>query len=91
MTALCDVMITEMAKGKPLDEALSSIAGSYESVWTYNAAISEWERYVVNGPPSLNNLKTMAPGKGYWIRAIADCTWTIPHAASSVFKLTIQQ
>ena len=50
-----------------LPEALSSIAGSYESVWMYDAVDGRWKKYYVNGPNPLNDLTKMEPGKGYWI------------------------
>lgn len=52
---------------KTLAEALSSIAGSYESVWTYDAVYGEWQSHSVDAQDSPNDLETMDPGKGYWI------------------------
>ncbi|MFC1719099.1 hypothetical protein ACFL6S_35935 [Candidatus Poribacteria bacterium] len=52
---------------KTLEEALSSIAGNYESVWTYDAVYGEWKRYVVDAQDPLNDLEIIEPGKGYWI------------------------
>jgi len=52
---------------KSLPAALSSIDGHYESVWTYNSATGEWQRYSVDTPEFLNNLNNMEPGRGYWI------------------------
>ena len=50
-----------------LPEALSSIAGSYESVWMYDAVDDRWKKYYVDGPNPLSDLTKMEPGKGYWI------------------------
>ena len=48
--------------------ALASIDGLYDSIWTYDAAAGIWRRYIPGGPASQNNLSTIEPGKGYWIR-----------------------
>jgi hypothetical protein len=58
-----------------VQEALSSIAGKYSSVWTYEE--DAWKRYVVDGPPYLNDLQTMKSGQGYWINATTSCVWDV--------------
>jgi hypothetical protein len=60
---------------QPIEEALSSIDGSYNSVWTYDSIDREWRKYIVDGPAFLNDLETMDPGKGYWVNVTVDCTW----------------
>ncbi|MFC1717357.1 M6 family metalloprotease domain-containing protein [Candidatus Poribacteria bacterium] len=50
-----------------LSSVLSSIAGTYDSVWTYDAVTEQWHRYVVGSPPFLNNLAEMESGVGYWL------------------------
>lgn len=67
-----DSMITQS-----LPEALSSIDGRYESVWTYNAAMGEWQGYSVDAPEFLNGLENMEPGRGYWIDMSQPGTLTI--------------
>ncbi len=52
---------------KTLAEALSSIAGNYEAVWTYDAVYGEWQKYIVDAQDSPDDLKSMEPGRGYWI------------------------
>ncbi|MGQ9610193.1 MAG: RHS repeat-associated core domain-containing protein [bacterium] len=52
---------------------LSSIEGKYTSVWAYGAG--GWERYIVGAPG--NNLSTMEPGRGYWIRMTQSATLTV--------------
>ncbi len=56
---------------QPLDTSLgsvlSSVAGKYDSVWTYGATTEQWRRYVVGAPPFLNDLGKMESGVGYWI------------------------
>ena len=60
------------------EEALSSITGNYNSVWTYDVVHDEWKKYIVGVPGFLNNLDTMEPGKGYWIDvATVNCTWDV--------------
>lgn len=75
---------------QPLAEALRSINGKYDAVWTYLAKVGEWQRFIVDGPDFLNNLEQMQPGKGYWIDANIDCIWTISQSStSSVFTINI--
>ena len=57
-----------LLNAQPLPEALSSIAGNYESVWMYDAMDGEWKKYNVEWPDILNNLTEIEPGKGCWIR-----------------------
>ena len=38
-------------------QALSSIDGKYDAVWTYNAGSGEWQRYDLSSPPFLSNLE----------------------------------
>ena len=56
---------------------LSPIAGLYRSVWAYDAASGEWERYIPDGPTFLNNLDTMEPGRGYWIDMMDEAILTV--------------
>lgn len=51
-----------------LDVVLRSIRSNCKAVWTYNTTDKRWQRYIVDGPVSLNNLATIEPGKGYWVR-----------------------
>jgi hypothetical protein len=46
---------------------LDPILGSCDSVWTYNSFTASWNRYIINGPGTLNDLIKMEPGNGYWI------------------------
>jgi formate-dependent nitrite reductase cytochrome c552 subunit len=72
-------------KGTPLKTApvdvLSSVSSNITVVWGYNASasnpIDKWELYDPAMPLGLNDLKTMVPGKGYWINAIKACKWTV--------------
>jgi Leucine-rich repeat (LRR) protein len=62
-------------KPMSVDEAMSSMAGKYTSVWTYDASISSWLRYIVGVPGFLNNLKQMKPGGAYWIDITQKSIW----------------
>mgnify|MGYP005837873939 CR=1 FL=1 len=64
---------------RPVAEALASIAGRYETVYTLDAADTQdpWKAYHVDMPPQLNDLTTLTPGRGYWIKVTADCIWRI--------------
>ena len=56
---------------------MSSVADNISVVWGYNnSAVQPWELYDPAMPPVLNSLKTIVPGKGYWIYANADVEWT---------------
>jgi hypothetical protein len=52
-----------------IDSVLSSINGSYTSVWTYNRDSGKpaWLRYDLESPDFLNDLNIMETGAGYWI------------------------
>lgn len=61
---------------KPIDIALSSINGSYNVVYAYNATDTgdHWKRYDPSLPPFFNDLQDMVPGSGYWINMTSECT-----------------
>lgn len=61
-------------------DALSSIAGCYTVVRTFDAAdlADPWKWYNVDAPVYTNDLAVIEPGRGYWIYVIADCIWTVP-------------
>ncbi len=58
---------------KSITAVLNSIDGKYISVWAYGVA--GWERYIVGAPG--NNLSTMEPGRGYWIRMTQSAILTV--------------
>jgi len=62
---------------KPVAESMSSIAGKYNSVWTYDVHAGQWLRYIPNGQSFLNDLEFMQPGKGYWIDVKERCLWDV--------------
>ena len=60
-------------------EALSSIAGQYTRVRTYNASdpADLWKQYDVDLPVYANDLVMIEPGQGYWVHVSVDCTWVV--------------
>lgn len=55
---------------RPIEIALLSIHESFDSVWSYD---QEYKVYSKN--KHLDNLKTMDPGNGYWIKTFNKCKW----------------
>jgi hypothetical protein len=66
---------------RPITEALQSIEGRYDVVYAYHAEEGDqaWKTYDVARPPFLNTLTDLEPWRGYWIRAIEDCTLTVAY------------
>ena len=66
-------------QAKPVEEALSSISGKYERVYSYRAddITDPWKIYDVSVPSWVNDLTTMEPGLGYWIYINENCTLAI--------------
>ena len=62
---------------KSVVESMISIKGKYNSVWTYDAHVGQWLRYMPNGQSFLNDLEFMQPGRGYWIDAKERCVWNV--------------
>jgi hypothetical protein len=60
---------------KSTAEAMSSVAGNWNSVWSYEGG--NWKRYDMTGPNFLNTLTFMEPGKGYWLNMKSSDTWTL--------------
>lgn len=65
----------------PADTTPSSVMNEVKTkitvVWGFNATAKTWELYDPVMPSALNTLKSMGQGKGYWIYATQDCTWTV--------------
>lgn len=57
--------------------ALASVSSNVTVAWGFNATSKGWEVYDPAMPTSLDTLKTMVPGKGYWLYAIQNCKWTV--------------
>ena len=58
-----------------IPEVLDPIASVLECIWTYETDTDKWHRYCPSGPPFLNDLEWVEPGKGYWIDATGDSEW----------------
>jgi hypothetical protein len=63
----------------PVTDALSSIAGKYDRVYSYRAddTADHWKVYDVSVPSYVNDLVTMEPGLGYWIYSKENCALVI--------------
>lgn len=61
-----------LAAEKNIADAMSSVEGSYISVWAYKNG--QWLSYSPANS-GFNTLDVMEPGYGYWIKAIETCTW----------------
>jgi hypothetical protein len=66
-------------QAKPVAEALSSISGKYDRVYSYRAedTVDHWKVYDVSVPSYVNDLVTMEPGLGYWVYIKENCTLVI--------------
>lgn len=64
---------------RSVTDALSSIAGKYTKVYTYDAFddADSWKVYDTSLPPFLNDLSQMQPGEAYWLYVTQDCTLTV--------------
>lgn len=58
----------------PIADALSSVAGRYLVVWSYQNG--NWKLYDPDNP-LMSDLTQMTPGYAYWINATENVTWTI--------------
>jgi hypothetical protein len=62
---------------------LSGITGKYSSVWgEFNPATTGWSSYIPTRAAALNTLKTLVPGKGYWINVTQAGTLSVTGAAA---------
>jgi hypothetical protein len=64
---------------QPAPDALRSIEGSYELVYSYEAADRDdpWKLYAPDAPEGVSDLAELRPGAGYWISATQTMTWYI--------------
>jgi len=54
---------------------MDPIASVLDCIWTYKTDTDQWLRYCPEGPPFLNDLEGVEPGKGYWINATGESQW----------------
>jgi hypothetical protein len=59
--------------------ALAGIADRVACVYAYDAATPDapWRLYDPGAAPPVDEIVTLRPGVGYWIQALADCTWLL--------------
>jgi hypothetical protein len=72
-----------------ITDVLSSLAGSYDMAYTYNAQTDEWRTYTVGVPPGANTLITLNPGDGLWVHATASDTWTVTGEDRSITEVPL--
>jgi len=65
---------------RSVENALGSIMSSIVSVWTW--VDGAWRVYVPTNP-GVSDLTTLEPGRGYWIKTSAPCTWSLPTGQST--------
>jgi len=65
----------------PVAEALASIDGRYDAVYSWAASAGSWRLYI----PGLgfSTLQEMTPGRAYWVHATSDAVLTVNEAAFS--------
>ncbi|MBI5409202.1 MAG: VCBS repeat-containing protein [Nitrospirae bacterium] len=68
----------------PVTEALSLMTGQVEALWEYDTRSGSWEDYLPGQPALLNNLKTLSPGKAYWIKTTAEGQATFSRTPLSI-------
>jgi hypothetical protein len=59
----------------PLMEATGPIYDKLESIWTYDNVLGQWIFHDKNGPPFLNKLEVVEPGRAYWVVVTEYCEW----------------
>ncbi len=69
-------------KGTPTDTSsvsvMSSVSSNITVVWGYNtSSVTKWELYDPHMPSTLNSLKNIVRGQGYWIYAEVNTVWTV--------------
>lgn len=63
--------------GKPVETALSSIAGKYQKVQSYDSASGLWRTYDASAPSWAQTLSTLDAGMGYFLLANQDVNVTL--------------
>lgn len=58
--------------GLLIEEALASIEGQFESVWSFDNSSKKWQHFNPGIPSFLNDLKSIEPGKAYRVKMNAD-------------------
>lgn len=58
---------------KSIDFVIQPISEQVTSIWGYDNQRKQWQQYIVNGSSKIHSLKTMEPGKGYWLNVKNEC------------------
>ncbi|NJN66384.1 MAG: hypothetical protein HC884_06545 [Chloroflexaceae bacterium] len=53
----------------PIEQALASLGGAYDTVLAYNVADNSWRRFAQDGPAFGNTLTEVGPYDGVWVCA----------------------
>lgn len=54
---------------------MDPIQSVLKCIWSYETVFDDWRRYSPSGPPFLNDLEWVAPGKAYWIETTGTGEW----------------
>ena len=68
-------LIGYVGETRSIDEALESVSGKYESLWSYQDG--RWKTYYSSSPAS-GSLTELDSGLAYWILGTENATWTLP-------------
>ena len=59
----------------PFADAVASIAGPLNSIWTFDVNVPGWISYDIDNPPFLNSLHMIMPGVSYWVHVSENVVW----------------
>ena len=64
---------------RDIPTALASIAGKYTLVFSYDPGrpANPWRKYNTAAPTYANDLTSLTPGKGYWIKVTQASVWVV--------------
>jgi hypothetical protein len=63
----------------PVSSALNSIANKYSAIYAFDTAANSYTAYI---PGDGGTLSQLEPGRGYWIYATENATWTLPQSTT---------
>lgn len=74
-----------------ITDVLSSLAGSYDLAYTYDAQTDTWRVYDVAAPPGANTLTTLNPGDGLWVHATAPDDWVVSGEEQPLLRIPLHE
>jgi len=80
------ISIPALPQSTSISDVLSSISTQVVSVWSYQNG--SWKEYDP-GNPLFNNLSTMKPGYGYWIKMNSSAVLTVSGSAPTVTEINL--